>query len=128
MDGLMEYGKPLAAVLVVLFLIAKVLTGCIVANAALLTDINRKSAASAGAAINLARCLLGAGGVAAATRLIDAIGIGPTATLTAGLWIVTAPALWSVYRHGHRWRIAKAAKRKKKEESAWDEPAADQPA
>lgn len=105
---LMEYKTHVASVLVIIFLFANVFTGAMVANTALLTDINPGNGASLGAAMNLTRCLMGAGGVAAVTPLIHAIGIGYAATITAGIWIATLPALWLVYTRGHRWRKAKA--------------------
>lgn len=108
---LMEYHMPLASILVVLFCLANLLTGTLVANVVLLTDLNRDSAASMGAAVNGARCLLSAGGVAVATPLINAIGIGYTATLTAGLWLILLAPLWAIYQFGFRWRRAKATKK-----------------
>lgn len=105
---LMEYKIHVASVLVITFLIGNVFTGVLVANTALLTDINPGNGAALGAAMNLTRCLMGAGGVAAVTPLINKIGIGYTATITAGLWVVTMPALWMVYSKGHSWRKAKA--------------------
>jgi hypothetical protein len=111
---LMEYKTHVAAVLVIVFLTANVFTGVLVANSALLTDINPGNGAALGAAMNLTRCLMAAGGVAAVTPLINKIGIGYTATITAGVWIATLPALWMVYSKGHMWR--KAASKSRAEE------------
>lgn len=106
---LMEYKVHIAAVLVICFLLANVITGALVGVTALLTDINIGNGASLGAAMNLVRCLMGAGGAAAITPLINAIGIGYAATMIAGIWIITLPALWLVYKKGYQWRKAKAS-------------------
>lgn len=103
----MEYKIHVAAVLVLIFILANVLTGALVATTALLTDVNLGDGASLGAAMNLVRCLMGAGGVAITTPLINAIGIGYASTMVAAIWIVTLPALWLVYSKGHSWRKAK---------------------
>lgn len=106
---LLEYRIHIAAVLIICFLLANVLTSALVAITALLSDINMGNGASLGAAMNLVRCLIGAGAVAAVTPLIDAIGIGYSATIVAGIWITALPALWLVYSKGYQWRKTKAA-------------------
>ena len=103
---LMQYNTHVASVLVVVFLIANVFTGVLIANSALLNDLNPGNGAALGAAMNLTRCLMGAGGVAAVTPLINKIGIGYTATATAGVWVATLPALYLVYSKGYTWRKA----------------------
>ncbi|KAK8859127.1 major facilitator superfamily domain-containing protein [Apiospora arundinis] len=103
---LMQYQAHLAAVLVVGFLFANMLTGALVATSALLTDINVGNGASLGAAMNLVRCLMAAGGVAAITPMINRIGIGYAATLMAAIWILALPPLWLVYKRGYQWRKA----------------------
>jgi hypothetical protein len=106
---LMEYKVHLAAVLVTVFMLSNVLTGALVATSALLTDINVGNGAALGAAINLVRCLMGAGGVAAMTPMINRIGIGYVGTLIAAIWIIALPALWVVYNKGYNWRKASLA-------------------
>lgn len=56
----MEYKIHVAAVLVLIFILANVLTGALVAVTAF---VNLGDGASLGAAMNLVRCLMGAGGV-----------------------------------------------------------------
>jgi hypothetical protein len=70
----------------------------------LVVDTHYQSAATAAAASNLFRCLLGAGATAVASPLLGAIGIGWTATFIAGLWALGSPALWIVFQQGYRWR------------------------
>lgn len=104
---LMEYKTHISSVLVISFAIGNVYTGAMVANTALLTDINPGNGAALGAAMNLTRCLMSAAGVAVVTPVIQKIGIGHASTVTAGVWITALPALWLVYRSGHAWRREK---------------------
>ena len=114
----MQHRTPIAAVLTVLFLLSNFITGALVANTALLTDLNLGHGAALGAAMNLTRCLMGAGGVAAVTPLIDKVGIGWAATVIAGIWMAGLPALWLVYRRGFEWRKAVAVGGREGEGSA----------
>ncbi|EME41510.1 hypothetical protein DOTSEDRAFT_73804 [Dothistroma septosporum NZE10] len=107
----MQSRAPLAAILVTVFFLSNALTGALVANTALLTDINRKNAAAVGAATNLTRCLLSAGGVAAITPLINQAGIGWASTIVATMWAAAGAAFWLVYVQGFRWRVKRAAKK-----------------
>lgn len=103
----MEYDAPLAAILVVLFFTGHCTTGAFSSLNTLVVDINREQPAVASAASNLTRCLLAAGAVAAATPLINAIGIGWASTICAFVWVACSPLLWLVYTRGHQWRKAK---------------------
>lgn len=106
---LLQHRTHIATVLVACFLLANVLTSALVAITALLSDINMGNGASLGAAMNLVRCLISAGGVAAATPVINAIGIGFAASIVAVIWIAAFPALWMVYKRGYQWRKAAQA-------------------
>lgn len=106
----MDYKAHLAAVLIIVFILANVVTSAMIVLSALLTDLNPGNGASLGAAINLVRCSMAAGGVAGITPLINAIGIGYAATITGFLVIGTLPAQWLVYSKGYGWRKAKAAR------------------
>lgn len=101
----MQYHVPLPAILITMFVISNMSTGVLVATTALLTDVNRKEAAAVGAATNLNRYLLSAGGVAVITPLINAIGIGWAATLTAVILIATELAVGVVYVRGFKCRV-----------------------
>jgi MFS family permease len=50
-----------------------------------LVDIFHDKSASASAALNIARCLMGAGGTAAANPLIEAVGAGPCFSILTGV-------------------------------------------
>lgn len=100
----MQFRTALAGPTVMLFFIGLVTSGSFNTLNTLVVDINHQSAATAVAANNLCRCLMGAGTTAFVGPLINAIGIGWTATLVAGLWVLFTPLLWIVYLQGHAWR------------------------
>lgn len=105
---------PLPAVLVLLFFVGLSTSAAFQPFSALIIDINTKSAASASAASNLVRCLLGAGGVALVNPLYNALGRGWTGTLVALVWVVTSSCWWMVMRWGPRWRKSKDSKKPKR--------------
>ncbi|RHZ58911.1 hypothetical protein CDV55_106116 [Aspergillus turcosus] len=100
----MEYKTALAGPVVMLFFTGHLTSGAFSSLSTLIVDLNRQSPATAVAANNLFRCLLGAGAVAVANPLIQRTGIGWTATLVAFLWVVFSPCMWAVFRWGHQWR------------------------
>ncbi|CAG8291862.1 unnamed protein product [Penicillium salamii] len=100
----MQYRTSLAGPLVMLFFTGLTTTSAFNTLSTLVVDINYQSAATATAANNLFRCLMGAGATAVASPLIKAIGIGWTSTFIAGLWVLGSPALWIVYYRGYSWR------------------------
>ncbi|KAJ5513753.1 hypothetical protein N7463_003305 [Penicillium fimorum] len=100
----MQYRTALAGPLVMLFFTGLTTTSAFNTLSTLVIDINYQSAATAAAANNLFRCLMGAGATAIASPLIKSIGIGWTATFIAGLWVLGSPALWVVFYRGYRWR------------------------
>ena len=109
----MQEKTALAGPMVLLFFTGHMTTGSFSSLNTLIVDINHKTPATAVAANNLFRCLLGAGAVALADPLIQRIGLGWTATFIAGVWFVFSPCLWGVYFYGHQWRGAKEEKKKK---------------
>lgn len=100
----MDYKTSLAGPLVMLFFTGHLTTGAFSSLNTLIVDTHRQSPATAVAANNLLRCLLGAGAVAVANPLIQRIGIGWTATFIAFLWVIFSPCLWAVFKWGHGWR------------------------
>ncbi|KAJ5833969.1 hypothetical protein N7474_002280 [Penicillium riverlandense] len=107
----MEYRTALAGPLVMLFFTGLTTTGAFNTLNTLVVDINYETPATAAAANNLFRCLLGAGTTAIVGPVIDSIGIGWTGTIIAGLWVLFSPSLWTVLYLGHSWRQKKASNR-----------------
>ncbi|KAL2866070.1 MFS general substrate transporter [Aspergillus lucknowensis] len=107
----------LAAIVIFLFLSGHTATAAFSSLNTLVVDINPETPATAVAANNLFRCLLGAGAVAVAKPLIDRIGIGWAATFVAGLLVVFSPCLWAVYLRGYRWRRGRRERRERLEQA-----------
>jgi MFS family permease len=98
---------PLPAILVLLFLMGTFLAATFQPVVALNIDINPRSPASATAASQFLRCLLGAGGAALVTPMLGSIGSGWTATVVAVVWLAMSLCWWAVVRWGPGWRSAK---------------------
>ncbi|PGH13557.1 hypothetical protein AJ79_03550 [Helicocarpus griseus UAMH5409] len=69
-----------------------------------LVDVYPERGATAAAALNLVRCLLGGGGAAAVFPIIHRIGIGWTFTLLAGISLVGMAFLGVQIAYGPKWR------------------------
>ncbi|KLJ12114.1 hypothetical protein EMPG_12759 [Blastomyces silverae] len=69
-----------------------------------LVDVYPDRAATAAAALNLFRCLLGGGGAATVFPIIKGIGIGWTFTLLAGILLLGLGLLGVQFVYGPRWR------------------------
>ncbi|MCJ1292669.1 hypothetical protein MMC34_004222 [Xylographa carneopallida] len=106
---------PLAAVIILLFLNAYVLSGSFQALNVLIVDCHPDSSAAASAALNLVRCLLGAGGVAAVIPLLDRIGSGWTGTMVTLIWVLMSGMWWAPMVWGPRWR----AEKKIRQDATW---------
>ncbi|OIW22430.1 putative MFS transporter, partial [Coniochaeta ligniaria NRRL 30616] len=108
----MNFKTHLAGPLVMLFFTGHLASGSFSALNTLVVDINRETPATAVAANNLFRCLMGAGAVAIANPLIGRIGIGWTGTFIACLWLLFSPSLWAVMKYGPEWRAQAHTKTK----------------
>ncbi|KAL7419949.1 hypothetical protein Q5752_005868 [Cryptotrichosporon argae] len=75
-----------------------------------LVDVFPRSSASATAALNLARCLVGAGATAAVDPTIQAMGVGWTFTLWTGLCAVSLGLVGVEMRYGGGWRRRREGK------------------
>ena len=105
----LESRSSLAAIEVCLFFCGFFFTGALNAFNVLVVDMNPTEPATASAANNLFRCLVGAGATAVATPLIAKIGMGWLGVFIAGLWIVFSPAIWAMMLWGNKWRMSKQA-------------------
>ncbi|CAM1507776.1 Fc.00g046240.m01.CDS01 [Cosmosporella sp. VM-42] len=101
---------PLAAALVLLFILGTATAAAFQPLTALIIDINPRSPAAATAANQFARCLLGAGGVGVVNPMLDSLGRGWTSTLIALIWVVTSLCWWAVILWGPLWRKQKKEK------------------
>lgn len=95
---------PLAVPLVFMFVIGILSTYGMTASTVILTDLFSDQAASANAANNLVRCLMGASGTAAVQYMVDAIGDGWTFTIVGGVCLAVQPLLWLELAYGRKWR------------------------
>jgi len=114
---LIDINGPLAPVLVVLFFSSFCMSVAFNVTNTLLIDFYPQSPATATAANNLARCLLGAGATGVIAPMLDAMGRGWTFTFLTLVLVVTSPMLWSVYFWGMGWRQARLAREHAREES-----------
>ena len=73
----------------------------------LLVDIHPSSPSTAQASLNIVRCTLAAGGIAVLQIVIDAIGVGWSFTLIAGLCLMSIPLVYAEIRWGPRWRVGR---------------------
>jgi len=102
---------PLAAVLVLLFIMGTCTSAMFQPITALVIDVHPDNAAASSAAFNLVRCLLGAGGAAIVNPMLNSLGRGWTTTFIALLWVGMSVCWWTVIICGPRWRKAKKAQK-----------------
>jgi len=108
---------PLAAILVVLFLTSFSMTVAFNVTSTLLVDFYPKSPATATAANNLVRCLLGAGATAAVIPMVNAMGRGWTFTFLALLLLVASPMMWLNIWYGMKWRAERKERDERKQQA-----------
>jgi MFS family permease len=101
---LLEINGPLPVVLVLLFFTSLTMMVAFNVSATLLVDFYPKASATATAANNLVRCLLGAGATAVVNPMIDAMGRGWCFTFLSLFLVAASPMVWCVYLWGQGWR------------------------
>lgn len=107
----MQSNPPLGGCLFLLFINTFLASGAFNAMSTLIIDTHLDEPATATAANNLVRCLMGAGGVAAVQPMLNKIGKGWTGTFVAIVWLVLSPMLWAVWKWGPVWRAELKSKR-----------------
>ncbi|KAI0114602.1 MFS general substrate transporter [Hypoxylon sp. NC0597] len=107
----------LAGIEVSLFFCGVFIVGAVNGLNTLIVDTHVSSPATAVAANNLCRCLIGAGAAAIGAPIIERIGMGWMSVLVAGIWVVFSPLLWLVIFKGPRWRKVKNTDRQRTETS-----------
>lgn len=101
---IMNLELALAGIEVSLFFLAVAFSGTLNNLNTLIVDLNIRSTATAAAANNLGRCLVGAGAAAIANPMIEQLSLGWTAVLIAGVWLVCSTLVWVVMLKGQEWR------------------------
>lgn len=106
----LEKQVHLAVPLVFLFILGFCLTGVFDILNTLLVDLYPTKSATATAANNLVRCLMGAAGTAVILQMINGMGRGWCFTFIGAVVMITSPLLWVVTKWGPKWREARRAK------------------
>ena len=114
----MQVNAPLAAPLVLQFIIGLCLTGVFDIISTMLVDLYPDQPATATAANNLCRCTLGAGGTAVIIQMIEAMGRGWCFTFVALVVFVSSPMLLAVGKWGPKWREERRVREEKKKITA----------
>jgi multidrug resistance protein len=107
---IMDQRLGLPGILISLFFMSLFFSGALNNLNTLIVDLHASSPATAVAANNLARCLIGAGAAAVGTPMIDKLGMGWTSVFVAGVWAAATPLLWLLAARGQRWRAETEAK------------------
>ena len=110
----LDYKTNLAGPLILLFVFGYGSMAAFQVLQILMVDLNPGNAASATAANNLFRCLLGAGATAVVLPMINRMGIGWAYTFASLVWIALSPTLWLLIRYGPRWRKERKEKEDRK--------------
>ena len=82
----------------------------------MLVDLYPSSPATATAANNLVRCLMGAAGTAVIIQMINGMGRGWCFTFIAAVIFFTSPLLWVEMKWGPKWREQRRVRMEKREE------------
>lgn len=110
----LEYGVHISVPIMCTFVLGWAATSIISVVNTFLVDIFPAKGASATAALNLLRCLMGAGGTAAVLPVVNGIGVGWTMTIATGLMAASVGLVVLQMRRGPGWR----RRRRLKEDSA----------
>ena len=110
----MEAKTYLAGPVIFLFFATFSISGAFQGLSTLIIDLNRARPGAATPAMNLARCWMGAGAVAAVVPLQNRVGIGWTSVVVAGCFALLSPTVLVVMKYGPRWQKEKASKEEAK--------------
>ncbi|ETN41999.1 uncharacterized protein HMPREF1541_03938 [Cyphellophora europaea CBS 101466] len=106
---------PLAAQLVILFFQSLTMSMAFNVTSTLIVDYYPGRSATATAANNLVRCLLGAGATAAIVPMIESWGRGPAFSALVAFLLGTSPMVWIVFFRGQRWREERRVREEERE-------------
>lgn len=110
----LHFKTHIAGPCIFLFVIGYGLIAAFNCLSVLIIDLFRTGPATATAANNLVRCLLGAGATAVVIPMIEAMGAGWAYTLSAMVWVFFSPTLWILMKLGPKWRKEKAERENNK--------------
>ena len=118
---IISYGWAIAAhahlsvPLILLGIYGFVIIGVFQLTNALLIDLHPKETATASAASNLVRGLLGAGAAAIVGPMLESmLGRGGTYTIVGGILVLFCPMYWALIKWGPAWRERKIEREEKK--------------
>jgi hypothetical protein len=86
------------------FFLGWVSTSIIGISTTFLVDLFSKKGASAAAALNFVRCVMGAGGTASVLPIVNSIGLGRTFTLWSGIMLAALGLIALQMVKGRKWR------------------------
>jgi multidrug resistance protein len=112
----LEQNTHLAWPLILQFIIGFCVNGSFNILNTLLVDLYPTSPATATAANNLVRCLMGAGGTAVIELMLEHMGRGWSFTFISLVCVVTMPMLWVEIKWGPQWREERRVRIEKEEE------------
>ena len=115
---ILDRSAPLAVTLIFLFLLGLLLNGSFNAMSTMLVDLFPERPATATAANNLVRCLMGAAGTAVILTMVEAMGRGWCFTFIAAVVFVTSPMVWALLKWGPGWREERRVRVEKKKSGA----------
>ncbi|EKD12763.1 uncharacterized protein L3040_006915 [Drepanopeziza brunnea f. sp. 'multigermtubi'] len=110
----LDQGVHIAVPIICTFILGWSATSIIGVVSTFMVDIYPKKSASATAAVNLLRCLMGAGGTAAVLPVVNAIGSGWTFTTLVGILLLSLGLVVLQMGKGPAWRKRRDKKEKEK--------------
>jgi MFS family permease len=120
----LEYNAHLAAPLILSFVIGLCVNGAFNILSTLLVDLYPSSPATATAANNLVRCLVGAGGTGIIDIMVRGMGWGWCFTFLGLVCFAAMPLLWAELKWGPGWREERAVRmdmKNEERERKWEE-------
>jgi MFS family permease len=100
----LQHGVHIAVPIICTFILGWAATSIISVVNTFMVDVYPKKGASATAALNLARCLMGAGGTAAVLPIVNTIGAGWTFTIWVGVMLAGLGLVVLQLQNGQKWR------------------------
>jgi MFS family permease len=100
----LQHGIHIAVPIICTFILGWAATSIISVVNTFMVDMYPKKGASATAALNLARCLMGAGGTAAVLPIVNGIGAGWTFTIWVGVMLAGLGLVVLQLQNGQKWR------------------------